>query len=271
VPNEISGRFPKDERMAADPEMPPPGYRRRRHADAAEWGMRRMGMVAAALGGTLLLVVGIWSIRGHGDRGVPVVQALTGPVRTKPENRGGMQVTGADASILSRAAGGEKAALAPPPEQPAPQSLRAQAEAERKAAAPGRPAASAGTLPAPPAPMEPPPAAPAAKAPQVALAVPPALPAARAKAEPSAPAAGHGLAVQLAALRSEQAAKAEWERLGKEMPALFRGRQPAMIRVEHNGHQFWRLRTGGFADRGHASTFCERVRAKGAGCAIASF
>jgi hypothetical protein len=34
---------------------------------------------------------------------------------------------------------------------------------------------------------------------------------------------------------------------------------------------FWRLRTSGFSDTADAGSFCERMKAKGAGCAIASF
>ncbi len=77
--------------------------------------------------------------------------------------------------------------------------------------------------------------------------------------------------VQLAALSSEQAARDEWQRMTKRMPDLLGGRQPTYSRVEHDGHTFWRLRTAGFSDLAQAKAFCERVRAKGTGCAVADF
>jgi hypothetical protein len=80
-----------------------------------------------------------------------------------------------------------------------------------------------------------------------------------------------GALVQLAALTSEPAARAEWERLAKRWPELFGGHQPAFSKVEHGGQVFWRLRVGGFQGVAQATMFCERLRAKGGGCSVADF
>jgi hypothetical protein len=77
--------------------------------------------------------------------------------------------------------------------------------------------------------------------------------------------------VQLAALGSEAAAHTEWQLLTKKLPDLLNGHQPTYSHTEHDGHTFWRLRTSGFADVAQARTFCEHVRAKGAGCSVADF
>ena len=77
--------------------------------------------------------------------------------------------------------------------------------------------------------------------------------------------------VQLAAVRTEDAAKSEWQRLNKRMPDLFGQHRPAFTKVERDGQALWRVRTGGFNDVAHASQFCAQVRAKGASCTVADF
>jgi len=98
--------------------------------------------------------------------------------------------------------------------------------------------------------------------PPVAAAVIPAL-----SGQP-APTAG-GRRVQLAAVDSEAAAAAEWDRLSHRMPELLSGRHPEVTRFERDGHVFYRLRTSGFADAATANNFCNEVKAKGAHCAPA--
>ena len=77
--------------------------------------------------------------------------------------------------------------------------------------------------------------------------------------------------VQLAAVESEDGAKAEWKRLEHRYHDLLDGRTPTFTRTEHAGKTYWRVRTGGFADTAQAVQFCERVKAKGGGCSVASF
>lgn len=259
------------------------------------------------------MLVGAWSLGGHRTHAVPVLEAPNGPVRVKPDNPGGMQVTGADETILSGPSGKENEALAPPPEVPEPKALQAQREGQQtKPARPlltpkAPPLPSATTAPpvthaaVPPTKSVPtPPARTAAAAhqtvattvpvPKTPSSAPPATPThpaiAQSATSPTKPAAasrgpavtavpghpaGHANEVQLAALQSEEAAKTEWERLAKRMPSLFNGRHPLVVRAEHDGHAYWRLRTAGFGDVDQAMQFCEHVRAKGSGCSVASF
>jgi hypothetical protein len=85
-------------------------------------------------------------------------------------------------------------------------------------------------------------------------------------------AAGHGpVMVQLAALASEQAARTEWRWAVARWPALLGRFQPVVSRITRDGHVFWRLRTGGFADHAAAAAFCARLRAVGGACSVADF
>lgn len=295
--------MPDDLRRPSELNIPPPGYRvaRSRGMDPAT---RRLALVACVLGALLLAVGGIWAVSGgQGSGTVPVIEAEKGPIKVKPENPGGMQVAGANDSIFSGDSSGGPEALAPPPEAPEPQALRAEQQAEAKpaAAAPsgpaGAPAGAPAGSPAVSGPVASPTAHPAASAavpPGPAVAPPStsssgvsataARPEARTASLAHAPAPDHAQAdarsaaspsgrteVQLAALDTEAAARTEWERLSKRMPEMLAGRRPDVLRADRDGKVFWRLRTGGFADIAQATAFCERVRAKGAGCAVASF
>ena len=211
-------------------------------------GTRKLAWTAAALGGALVLVIGLYSAAGHRSTVVPVIQADSRPIRTKPENRGGMQISGTEEDVMGGDAVSPATRLAPGSEAPAPKMLRAQQDA-------------------PPAPTQAvTPAKEAVIAPPVVAAVPPETEKPRVAVLPVGK-----TAVQFGALGTEQAAHAEWKHLTGTFPDLFASRQPAVSRTEHDGHVLWRLRTGGFADAAQATAFCERVRAQRAGCSIASF
>lgn len=277
----------RDELDIPMPRMAPaaaPSYRVALSASRMDAATKRLAVIAAAIGGALLLLVGVWSLSGHrGAGGVPVVEADSRPLRTKPDQPGGMQVAGENETILSGVTGG-KDAMAPPPEVPAPQALKAEADQQLavKTAAAAVPDPVALTPPATLPDAAGPKAAATTVIPAPALpALQPALPAtppaalatqpAPASAKTAAPAISGTPAVQLAALQSEPAAMEEWQRLTRKMPALLGDRHPAVVRADHDGKTFYRLRTGGFADIAKATAFCEQVRAKGGGCALARF
>lgn len=252
------------------PVGPIPSYRiaRRQGMDP---NTKRLVIAAGTIATTLVLMVSIYS-GGHHNSGVPVVEADSRPLRVKPADPGGLEIVDGDATILSGAKDG-RSGMAPPPEIPAPQALKAQ---ETRPAAPPAAAASAPPpvqpvslssaipMPAAPAVAEPP------SRPATATAHPPAGATTAAPPAAATP-AGHVTQVQLAALPTQEAAQAEWQRLTKRMPDVLSGHQPAFVKAERDGRTFFRLRTGGFADLDHARDFCERIKAKGAGCSIASF
>lgn len=218
---------------------------------------KRLSLVAAGLGGMLLVVLGAWSTLGGRPGPVPTIAAPSGPLRVKPENPGGLRV--ANDLILSGRLGdaaGDK--LAPAPETPDPQGLKAP--------------------PAPPAPVV------AQPAPKIAVPAPsaaPLAPMARTEAKPAAvvhpparpsAALARGAQVQLAALPNRPAAEAAWHALARREAPLLAGRAPSFSEAEVNGRTWWRLRTGGFADEAQARAFCDKLRATGgSACSVARF
>ncbi len=258
--------------MSEDFEIPAPVYRVPRPRGALDGGTGRLMVIAAGLGGTLLVVLGLSLVGGHHRGAVPVIEAESGPVRVKPDNPGGMSIAGSEDEVLSSTSDDDSGKLAPAAEAPALQALREQEQAET---------AHAAVAPAPapavaaPAPVTAPAAATAVAAPPVPAAPdrkPAAHPVVLAAAHPAeARPAGHGTDVQLGAVDSEAIAQQEWARLARKAPELLGARQPAFSRAERGGQTFWRLRTGGFASVAEATTFCERARAKHVPCDIVAF
>jgi SPOR domain len=250
--------------VPSDFQIPQSSYRNIRRAGGIDPALRRMVLIAGGVGGAFLLIGGAWMTIGHHRGGVPLVMADTRPIRVKPVNPGGMQVVGAGEDVMTGGAGDGGDKVAAGPETPQIQALQAEIQAAKTADATPAPAApdtaTASTLPAAPTAVTPA-APPATGHPMVAAAPAAAPPATKAS----------GAQVQLAALASDTAAQAEWQRLSKQLPALLTGRQPAVQRAVVDGKTVYRLRTGGFATMAAATEFCAQVRAKGAGCSIASF
>jgi hypothetical protein len=224
-----------------------PSYRPAAPAGGLDPDMRRMAVVAAGIGGTLALVIGMFSLSHHVHHGVPIIMAEPGPVRVKPSDPGGMKVAGAE----DLSTGAEM--LAPEPEKPALRALRA------KAPKPAPQIAAAKT-----------PIVAAAAAPPVIAATPAPQ---RASATEILPAADEpaGTAVQLAAFDSQASAEQDWGKLAEKIPGMFNGHKPRVERATLAGHTIYRLRTGGFANLAAATEFCGKVRAKGEDCSIAAF
>lgn len=225
----------------------------------------RIAAIILAIGGVAVVAATV----SHFRRGpVPVIEADNRPIRERPKDPGGMQIPGANNELL----GGDETTnsqLAPAPEAPNPNALRAPPPQPAPAPAPApvaSPAPVAAPVPTPaPAPaaaaVVPPPARP--KPPTAPTTTPNAAPA------PAHPATPGKAVIQLAALDSEAKAQAEWQTLQKRFPDLLAGHTPSISKIERGGKTFWRLRTAGFPDAEHAKAVCEKVRAKGSACAIA--
>ena len=221
------------------------------------------GLAMAMLVGAAL----VWGMtRMGGPRSVPLIEPDPRPFKVRPDDPGGLRVPNQDELIFERNRGPANngaARLAPEPEAPRLDALRAQVA--QPAPRPVPPDAAPNAAPALAAARHGAPAttptapAPSAAAPQAAVA-PPARP---------APAPGGAIRVQLGALTSEDAARGEWDRLARRHADLLGAFRPQVVRFEREGQAtLFRLRTGGFADAAAASSFCEQVRARAVPCAV---
>lgn len=241
---------------------------RPQHGRGMDPANKKLALIAAGVGGIVLLSVGVWSAMGHRTVVVPVIQADSRPIRVKPENPGGLQINGTNDEILSGDASPASSRMVAAAEAPAPNALRARQQEQPQV----QMASLTTTIP--------PVADPSAVSPRID-ALPPISGLSEKTPAPMKPTAtptagiqqGNAKAtlVQFAALGSEAAAHAEWVSLTKRYPDLLGNHQPSFSKTERDGKMFWRVRTGGFADMAQATGFCERARAKGAACSIASF
>lgn len=90
---------------------------------------------------------------------------------------------------------------------------------------------------------------------------------------PAAPvvSASGGYLAQLAALRSEDAARAVWTEVSNRNPGLLRGAKMSVQRADLGAQGvFFRLRAGYFADRDQANLFCDRMKSASMACMVVS-
>lgn len=295
--------------MSDDIEFRTPSYRvpRGRGMDPAT---RRLALIAAGLGAALLVLIGAWSMTGPSRTGLPVLAPPAGPLREKPATPGGMRVSGAGQAIFGPTAQGKATGgVMAPPEQPDLAALRPPAPAATASGPAGLAAASSGGAAGGPrgeAPIAASGAAPAGPLPAATTALLPLPPAFRAPRAGIAPAAASrtaigapgtapaaprplrgrsaapyrspprataasGPLVQLAALPTRAAALAEWGRLRRRMPGLLGAHPLVLAKASVGGHEWWRVRSGGFASRAAAARFCTAMRASGAACDVTPF
>jgi cell division protein FtsN len=208
---------------------------------------------------------------------VPVIHSDAAPVKEVPKNPGGMIVPDQDSEILNRnnkvppkveqlLPEPETALPRPaPPPKPAPQADAAAAPAKATPAV-----ASA------PTPVLPPPAPPAAAlsvpAPTPIMAAPPPPPAMTSTIAPppvAAPAGAATYRLQLGAVRSEDAAKQEWQRLQKAQPDLLGKLSVNFVRADLGEKGvFYRIQAGPIGDAAEATQSCAALKSRNVGCIL---
>lgn len=228
-----------------------PSYRVRPAVQGPNW---RLIAIGGGLAAVLVLGAAIaWGLsQGGAPRSVPLIEADPRPIKIRPDDPGGLRVPNQDDLIFERNRGAplppSGARLAPEPETPALDALRAQV-------------AQATPEPEPtPAPQQATAAAPRPAAPPAATPAPATAP---------RPVPGGSVRVQLGALTSEEAARGEWDRLAARHPDLLGAFRPQILRFDREGQaSLFRLRIGGFRDVDAARAFCEQMRERRVPCAV---
>ena len=226
------------------------------------------------------LVGGSWWA-GHSSKpspqdgaAVPEIHPDTAPVKEPPKDPGGMVVPGQDSVLLNRNAKEKPEELLPPPETvkqrppppaPPPQSANANPPPPATNSTPGANAQPPAPAPAPqvatvpPAPVAPP----TPVAPKVAAPAPPAP-----KVAPPPPAAG-SYRIQLGALKTEEAAKAEWLKLQRQNSDVLGKLSLSVSRIQLGAKgTYYRIQAGPVADEGRATQACAALKSRNVGCIL---
>jgi hypothetical protein len=224
----------------------------------------------------LLFGGGLWFAYVHGTRhaggdalnsDVPLIHADERPTKVKPERPGGMEIPDRDKLIYNPSRSVTEHLL-PPPEKPMPRPAPPppaplpQPEASRPpAGSTSPPSVTPETHQAAVQTAQPPqqPAAPPGKAPQVQPGA----------AKPAAPKAA-GPRLQLGSVRSEEAARQEWERIKHKNADLLGSLSASPIRADLGDRGiYYRIQTGPVADPASAERICSELKQRNIGCIIA--
>lgn len=275
-----------------------------------------MGLAVAAVGGIVAAGLHFIGSKPMGGPGIPVIKADDRPIKTRPDDRGGMQVPNQDKLVYGRIGAGEGDArverLLPSAEQPVvPPQIPVQPDKARPAAAteilrppapgpapskteppapkaapqmpvtaqplaepsvPAEPAASTyqpieGRIPAPVAVQKPEVQKPEIQKTEVQKSEVPAQVAALPAMAP-APPSGDWL-IQLGALRAQDLAEREWNRIRTANNDLLGALKPTIVRVDLGDKgTFWRLRAGPLSEQA-AKQLCGQLKERNQGCIIA--
>jgi hypothetical protein len=270
----MSHRLEIDSEDIVAPEPPQP----------RRWGVKAVvGLIALAgvAGGAW------WAYRSEKPRlplaAVPVIHSDTAPVKEAPKNPGGMVVPDKDSVLLNRDGKNvpkvEQLLPEAEPVLPRPAAPPKPAAPPQELAAPAKPVPTAepNVVPAKPEPpqavQEPPPLAqPAAPPNSVVVAPPPVaapVPKAASPTTPPAVASGPGYRLQLGAVRSEDAAKQEWEKLKRAQPDLLGKLTFSTGRVDLGDRGiYYRIQAGPIADANEATQSCATLKSRNVGCIL---
>ncbi|MBA3067151.1 MAG: hypothetical protein FP825_01560 [Hyphomonas sp.] len=232
-------------------------------------------ILTLAVGVLLIFGAVVWNTYRQGVRpdgeGLPSVLAEAEPFKQVPADPGGLSVPNTDKRFYDEMdATARDPVIEPPPSAPlelAGAGVLSGGEPTQLRRGPAEPVTELTETPAAPAAEIAPRPLPAAVSPPVPETAP--------AAEPQGPHARFAFTpdgsflVQIAALRSEEAAETAWKRVTNSAPELYFGATKIIQRADLGSEGvFYRLRVGAFADRSEASAFCDAIKEAGANCIV---
>ncbi|MBT5239199.1 MAG: SPOR domain-containing protein [Rhodospirillaceae bacterium] len=223
---------------------------------------RTIGLIVGVVAGAVIAGFAAWTVFGPGsdsDGGrAPLIVAEPEPYKVRPKDPGGLQVENQDKLVYERVGGASSTPgaenILPPPEAPkAPE-----------------PAPVVVTPPPMPVVVVEPPAKPDPVVEAVREVVPAPVAVKAPEPEPAPVAALSGdYLIQIAALRSEEAAEGEWERVSTRYSNLLGAYSQKIVRADLGERGiFYRLRAGPLKDRSSAEKLCESLAAENVGCLV---
>jgi cell division septation protein DedD len=231
---------------------------------------RRVLATALALLVMGLFGGGLWFAYVQGARhaggdaaagGVPLIRADERPTKVKPERPGGMEIPDRDKLIYNPIRPTVEHLL-PPPEKPMPRPAPSPNPAPQTEP-PSRTTAAPAAAPVNP------PAAPTAGT-QHSTAAPPAKAPQQQPAALPKPSTAGGMRLQLGSVRSEDAARQEWERIKRKNADLLGTLSATPIRADLGDKGiYYRIQTGPVSDPAAAERICSELKQRSIGCIIA--
>jgi hypothetical protein len=246
---------------------------------------RRLPTMLLTVLAMALFAGGLWFAYVQGTRhaavtapgdGVPLIRADEHPTKVKPDQPGGMAIPDQNVSLYNEKPGTapvEK--LLPAAEQPMPRpAVGAKETATPPPAAPapqqGAHSASAPAAVSPASPSAPPAAKAAAKAAPKPAAAAPAKEAALTLAAAAPAGKASPVQIQLASLRSPEAAREDWARLKRDNPDLLGKLTAVAVRTDLGDKGiYYRVLAGSFGDAAAAEKLCGELKRRNLGCVLA--
>ncbi|EUK19405.1 SPOR domain-containing protein [Commensalibacter papalotli (ex Servin-Garciduenas et al. 2014)] len=252
---------------------------------------RRLAYAAGGVGAILVIFIGGWMFLNSSNKGVPVFEPPAEVAKVKPVSTGNVETIGmgiGENALNNGGAPNGQPGLASGPEQANPQALADQYNRPTPptATAPSETHSSNNTTTVPSASSniggsnegaeETPKHTAHPKHQQTHRATEPK------KAEPKkvepkkttkkaeAHQASSGkFGLQLASLKSHDAAQQQWQTLKKKAPEILGKYSPSIQKAEVNGSAVYRLRVKGLTSKAQVSSVCAQLKAKGVACTIA--
>ena len=249
-----------------------------------------------------------WGVGTIEQSALPVIAADQGPEKTRPEDPGGLEVPHQDKLVMNQGGASTEAPkverLLPPPETPVEIERSEPIATEQPSAAEPRPS----DLPAPPGmeetteaarpdtalPSNPPEPPAVEERPATTAAAPEELQQTESSEAPAAPSrkpeteaaaasqqlakatpptatepVGVGFTVQLASLKSREAAESAWSRIRDAQSPILGDRSANIVRVDLGARGvFYRLQAGPFESRAAAAEACDQLKTRQQDCLV---